>query len=165
MPYSISSSIKILTLATAPFLFILVGVLSVCKSAMVPDVQGLIQKEKVDIDCQKGAQISTLPNMIEAQVRSPNYPLHLFFIFSLLYSHYIADLIKKLELCLMVVSVLLIIEFGHTQIIMPKIGIPLSITACINPWCVHFAVPSGRGALFFLRGQMNTFSSTFIKKI
>ena len=51
MPYSISSSIKILTLATAPFLFILVGVLSVCKSAMVPDVQGLIQKEKVDIDC------------------------------------------------------------------------------------------------------------------
>ena len=33
--------------------------------------------------------------------------LHLFFIFSLLCSHYVADLIKKLELHLMVVSVLL----------------------------------------------------------
>ena len=32
-----------------------------------------------------------------------NYTLHLFFIFSLLCSHYVADLIKKLELQLMVV--------------------------------------------------------------
>ena len=63
-----------------------------------------------------------------------NYPLHLFFICLLLCSHYIADLIKKLELCLMVVSDLLKIEFGHTQISVPKIGIPMSKTACINPW-------------------------------
>ena len=35
-----------------------------------------------------------------------NYISHLFFIFSLLCSHYVADLIKKLELRLMVVSVL-----------------------------------------------------------
>ena len=33
--------------------------------------------------------------------------LHLFFIFSVLYSHYVTDLTEKLELCLMVVSILL----------------------------------------------------------
>ena len=57
-----------------------------------------------------------------------NYTLHLFFIFLLLY------LIKKLELRLMLVSVLLKIKFGHTQISVPKIGILMSETACINPW-------------------------------
>ena len=35
-----------------------------------------------------------------------NYTLYLFFVFSLLCSHYVADLIEKLELRLMVVSVL-----------------------------------------------------------
>ena len=35
-----------------------------------------------------------------------NYSLHLFFIFLLLCSHYVADLIKKLKLRLMVVLVL-----------------------------------------------------------
>ena len=63
-----------------------------------------------------------------------NYTLHLFFIFSLLYSHYVVDLIKKLELRLMEASVLLKIKFGHTQISVPKIGIPMRKTACINPW-------------------------------
>ena len=44
MPYSIPSSTKILTLTTAPFLFVLVSVrclsvsLSVCEFAMVPEV-------------------------------------------------------------------------------------------------------------------------------
>ena len=43
MPYSIPSSTKILTLATAPFLFILVDVLSsVCEFAMVPGVYILV---------------------------------------------------------------------------------------------------------------------------
>ena len=37
---------------------------------------------------------------------------------------------------------------------------------CYAARCVHFTVPSGRrGALFFLRGQMYTSGSTFIKKI
>ena len=36
MSYSIPSYTKILTLAAAPFLFILVGVLSACEFAMVP---------------------------------------------------------------------------------------------------------------------------------
>ena len=40
-----------------------------------------------------------------------NYTLHLFFIFLLLCSHYVADLIKKLGLHLMVVSVLLKVKF------------------------------------------------------
>ena len=40
---------------------------------------------------------------------------------------------KKMELCLTVVSVLLKIRFDHAQISVPKIGIPISKTACINP--------------------------------
>ena len=63
--------------------------------------------------------------------------MHLFFIFSLLFSHYVADLIKKLELHLMVASVVLKIKFGPAQISVPKIGTPMSKTACINP-CPHF---------------------------
>ena len=35
---------------------------------------------------------------------------------------------------LMVVSVLLKVKFWHGQISVPKIGIPMSKTACINPW-------------------------------
>ena len=62
-----------------------------------------------------------------------NYTLHLFSIFSLLCSDYVADLIKKLELCLIMVSVLLKIRFGHTQISVPKIGIWMLKTAFINP--------------------------------
>ena len=38
----IPSSTKILTLTTAPFLFILVGALSVCEFAMVPGVHILL---------------------------------------------------------------------------------------------------------------------------
>ena len=41
-------------------------------------------------------------------------------------------IILKLELCLMVVSVLLKIELEHTQISVPKIGIPMLKTASIN---------------------------------
>ena len=42
MSYSIPSSTKILNLTTAPFLFILVSALSVCKFAMVPGVYILL---------------------------------------------------------------------------------------------------------------------------
>ena len=42
MPYSIASSTKILTLATAPFLFILIGALSVSEFAIVPGVHILL---------------------------------------------------------------------------------------------------------------------------
>ena len=37
-------------------------------------------------------------------------------------------------MCLTVVSVLLKIRFGHAQISVSKIGIPISKTACIKPW-------------------------------
>ena len=47
--------------------------------------------------------------------------------------NYFADLTKKLEMCLTAVSVLLKITFGHTQISLPKIGIPMLKTACISP--------------------------------
>ena len=49
MSYSIPSSTKILTLGTAPFLFILVGVLSACECVIVPGVCILLcpQEEEV----------------------------------------------------------------------------------------------------------------------
>ena len=62
-----------------------------------------------------------------------NYTLHLFYIFSILCFDYVADLIKKLELCITTVSVLLKIRFGHAQISVPKIGTPKLKTACISP--------------------------------
>ena len=58
---------------------------------------------------------------------------------SFLFSHYYVHItlpiwFKKPELRLMVLSVLRKIKFGHAQISVPKIGIPMSKTACINPW-------------------------------
>ena len=64
-------------------------------------------------------------------------------------SRCVADLIKKLELCLMVVSVLPKIEFGHTQISVPKIGIPMLKAAYINPWLI-WALFSPSMSNFFL---------------
>ena len=61
-----------------------------------------------------------------------NYSLHLFSILWLLCSDCITDLIKNLELCSTVVSVLLKIRFGHAQSSVPKIGIPMSETAGTN---------------------------------
>ena len=49
MPYSIPSSTKTLTLAIAPFLFILVGVLSVCEFAMVPGVYILLCSQEEEV--------------------------------------------------------------------------------------------------------------------
>ena len=46
-------------------------------------------------------------------------------------------MIKKLELHLMIVSILSKIKFGHAQINVPKISIPMSKTACINPCVTH----------------------------
>ena len=60
--------------------------------------------------------------------------MHLFFIFSLLCSYYVGDLIYKPELRLMVVLVSLKIKFGHAEISVPKMGKPMLKTACINPW-------------------------------
>ena len=45
-----------------------------------------------------------------------NYTLHLSYIFSLLCSDYVADLIKKLKLCLTVASILLNIRFRYTDV-------------------------------------------------
>ena len=52
---------------------------------------------------------------------------------SLLCSHYVIDLIKELEIHLMVVSIFLKIKFRHAQSSVPKIGIPMLKTARINP--------------------------------
>ena len=40
----------------------------------------------------------------------------------------------------MVVSILLKIKFGHTQISVPKIGIPMSKTGCINPSYIYIYI-------------------------
>ena len=67
-------------------------------------------------------------------LRSPNeLTFHLFIIFSLLCSHYVIDLIKKLETRLMIVSIFHKIKFRQTEISVPRISISMSKTACINP--------------------------------
>ena len=43
------------------------GVMSGVSISVVELLQGLIQKEKVHIDCEKGAQISILANKIATQ--------------------------------------------------------------------------------------------------
>ena len=47
MPYSITCSNKILTLAIAPFLFIFVGV--ICEFAMVPGVYILLSPQEEEV--------------------------------------------------------------------------------------------------------------------
>ena len=71
-----------------------------------------------------------------------NYTLQLFIIFSLLCSQYVVDLIKKQELRLTVASVLFKTKFGYAQIRVPKIGILMSKTACINPWYIIKGLPN-----------------------
>ena len=55
-----------------------------------------------------------------------------FIAFSLLCPYFITDMIKNLELRLLVLR----IEFGHAQISVPKISALVSKAACINP-CSH----------------------------
>ena len=74
--------------------------------------QGLIQKEKVHIDCEKVAQISILANKIASKwwpnITIKEFKLFITFIFYFLdFLDYAPDLIKKLELHLVIVSVLL----------------------------------------------------------
>ena len=46
----------------------------------------------------------------------------------------LSDMIKKLELCLLVVMISFKIEFGHTQISVPKIGKMMQKKSCVKPW-------------------------------
>ena len=92
--------------------------------------QGLIEKEKVHIDCEKGAQISILANKIATQwwsiiIKESKQTIHYMCCsFSCYYVHIMLLMWqKKLELCLMVVSVW-------------AISIPMSKTACYNP-CIY----------------------------
>ena len=82
---------------------------------MMHNIQGLIQKEKVHVDCDKGAQISILankiatlwwPNIVNRESKQTTH--YIYFLFS---HYYVADLIKKLEL-----QFQLKIKFGHAQI-------------------------------------------------
>ena len=57
-------------------------------------IQGLIQKEKVHIDCKKGAQISILANKIPTQwwpniiIKESKQTIHnIYFLFSYYYVH------------------------------------------------------------------------------
>ena len=103
--------------------------------------QGLKQKEKAHINCEKGAQISILANKIETRwwpniiIKESKQTIHYIYF---LFSRYVHIMLliwwKKLELRLMAVLVLLKIESGHAQISVPKIGIRMTKTTCINPW-------------------------------
>ena len=103
--------------------------------------QALMQKETVCIDCEKGDQISILANKIPTQwwsflsLRSPN-KLYMYYIYTLLFSCYYNLFCcwfnKKLELHLIVVSILKI-TFGLAKIKSAQNRYTMSKTACINP--------------------------------
>ena len=85
-----------------------IAVLMVC-------CQGLMQREKVDIDNEESAQISIVAKKTLAQrLWSPNklfMTISLFFL--LLRLCYVTDMIKILELGLLVITILFKTEFGH----------------------------------------------------
>ena len=60
--------------------------------------------------------------------------LYLLFFFWSLCLYYVTDLIKKLDYVYWLLLFLVRIKFGHAQITVTKIGIPMSETVCINPW-------------------------------
>ena len=64
-----------------------------------------------------------------------------FVIFSLPCSCYYADMIKKLELHLLVGVILFKVEFGHCQISVPKISKLMSKIAYINPYPFRQLLP------------------------
>ena len=77
------------------------------------------------------------PNMIIKESKQTN--ITFVYYLSLLCSHYVNDLIKKLQIHLMVVSIFLKIKFKHGQLLCPK-----SVYWCqkqsINPWFDRSAI-------------------------
>ena len=65
MSYSIPSSIKILTLTAAPFLFISVAALSICEFSMVPGVYVLL--------CPQEKRYTLLPEGTDIQIQRHNH--------------------------------------------------------------------------------------------
>ena len=59
---------------------------------------------------------------------------YIWFFFWSLCLYYVTDLIKKLDCVYWLLLFLIRIKFGHAQISVTKIGIPMSETVCINPW-------------------------------
>ena len=74
--------------------------------------------------------------MIMEPKQATHYNYFVIFLLSCLC--YVTDMLKKLELHLLVVIILFKIEFGLTQISVPKFSKPIWKTACINP-CSHTA--------------------------
>ena len=57
----------------------------------------------------------------------------IFFYFPVIMFIYVTDLIKELDYVYWLLLFLIMIKLGHAKISVPKIGIPMSKTACINP--------------------------------
>ena len=70
-----------------------------------------------------------------------SYALHLLIVFSSLCSYYVNDMIKKLELCLLMILILLKIKFGHSLISFSKIGISFAKAAYIKLWLEYTTLP------------------------
>ena len=105
--------------------------------------QGLIQKQKVDIDGENSAQISIAAKNIVTHddpklwLWGPNklYAILIFHFFIL----NVINIIKKLELLFLIVYIWPKIESRHAQIVVPKIGMLMLKIACINP-CTHIHI-------------------------
>ena len=102
--------------------------------------QGLIPKEKVDINGEKGAQISIAAKKIVTQGRPEimimkyKRAIHYICFFSLHHVHVMLLIWSKNWIYVYYLLLFLIsFKFGHTQISVPKVGILMSKTGCINP--------------------------------
>ena len=100
--------------------------------------QRLIQKEKVDINGQKGAKISFVVKKIVTQAWSEIMIVKICFLFS----HccvYMMLLIWSKSWNYVYWSLLLLIriKFGHAQNSVSKIIILMFKTTCINPWVLE----------------------------
>ena len=90
--------------------------------------QGLIQNEKVGIDGEKSAQISIVAKKtvrqrwLQIMIMQPKQTTHYnyFDVFSILCSYYVIDIIRKLELRLLVVIFYLRLNLGTPKLVCPK---------------------------------------------
>ena len=110
-------------------------------------------KIKLDVWGIRGSNIKSL--------KESKQTIH--YIYLIFSSYYVQTTLliwsKKLESCLTVVSILVKIRFGYTQIIVSKIGIPMLKTVCINPW-VYL---SFFGVLVFVAYRLHKFAPILLK--
>ena len=98
----------------------------------------------MDTSCEKGAQISVVAKKIVTQgwseimiMKYKRAAHYIYFLFCRCYVYIMLPIwCKSWNRVYWLLLFLIRIKFGHAQISVPKIGVPISKIACINPWLV-----------------------------